>query len=247
MRAQGQEALGYALIFGVAVLAAFGAAALVARQAEPPLQPKAQVSMRELLGAPFRDRPYRTFMLINMGWALVTGIAAPFFNAFGLTTLQLSFATLGLTAVVTSAVSLVFAPLVGRLQDKMGYRKVLVACMIGTIFMPWGWILSTPTNIVPLWLTAIFSGVFWPGLNQGIANVMMERAPADHRGAAIAAFSAVTGVGTLVAGLLGGLLATAVAGAALTLGPITFAGLAFIFILTSLGRAVMALVFWRTL
>jgi MFS family permease len=76
---------------------------------------------------------------------------------------------------------------------------------------------------------------------------MMERAPTAHRGAAIAAFSAITGVGTLVAGLVGGLLATAVANAQLTIGPLTIAGLAFIFVLTSLGRAVMAFVFWRTL
>jgi MFS family permease len=247
LRAQGNEPLGYALIFGVAVLAAFGAAALVARQAEPPLQPRAQVSVREMLGAPLRDRPFRSFIMANVGWAFVLGVATPFFFAYGLNALGLSFEVLGLQTVATSAVSLIFAPLVGRLQDKVGYRNVLVACMAGTVLLPWGWVFSTPTNIMPLWLTAIFSGVFWPGLNQGIANVMMERAPAEHRGASIAAFSAVTGLGTLVSGLVGGLIATAVAGAVLTVGPLTIAGLGFLFVLTSLGRGVIALVFWRTL
>lgn len=247
LRGQGHEALGYALIFGVALVAACGAAALVARQGEPPLQPRASVSVRAMLDAPLHDRPFRTFVLANVGWAFATGVATPFFNAYGLTTLQLSFATLGLQTVVTSAVSLIFGPLVGRLQDKLGYRQVLVACTVGTVALPWGWVLSTPENIVPLWLTAIFSGVFWPGLNQGLANVMMDRAPADHRGAAIAAFSAIAGLGTLLAGLTGGLLATAFAGVELTLGPLTIAGLAFLFVLTSLGRAVMAVVFSKTL
>lgn len=247
MRGRDQEALGYALIFGVAVLAAFGAAALVARQAEPPMRPRPQVSLREMAGAPLRDQVFRTFVLGNVGWAFVTGIASPFFNAYGLTTLHMSFATLGLMAVVTSAVSLIFGPLVGRLQDKLGYRRVLVACITGTIALPWGWVLSTPDNLLPLWLTTVFSGVFWPGLNQGLANVMMERAPAEHRGASIAAFSAVTGLGTLVAGLVGGLIATAVAGVELAVGPYTIVGLAFIFVLSSLGRAVMAAVFWKTL
>ena len=247
LSAQGNEPLGYALIFGVAVLAAFGAAALIARQAEPPLQPRAHVSVREMLGAPLRDRPFRSFIIANVGWTFVLGIATPFFFAYGLSVLGLSFEVLGLQTVATSAVSLIFAPLVGRLQDKMGYRKVLVACVAGTVLLPWGWVFSTPTNIWPLWLTAIFSGVFWPGLNQGIANVMMERAPADHRGASIAAFGAVTGLGTLVAGLVGGLLATAFAGAEFTLGPIMIAGLGFLFVLSSLGRGLMALVFWRTL
>ncbi|HMQ32234.1 MAG TPA: MFS transporter [Chloroflexaceae bacterium] len=247
MRAQGLEAGGYAMVFGVAVLAAFGSAALVARQAEPPVQRRAHVSLREMLGAPLADRPFRAFVAANMGWAFVTGVATPFFNAYGLTTLQLSFATLGLTAVVTGAVSLVFGPLVGRLQDKLGYRRVLVACVAGSVLLPWGWVLSTPTNIWPLWLTAIFSGVFWPGLTQGLANVMMERAPAEHRGAAIATFGAFGGLGTLAAGLVGGLIATAVAGSQIAIGPLSIAGLAFLFVLTSLGRGVMALVFWRTL
>lgn len=247
LRARGAETLGYALIFGVAVCAALGAAALIARQDEPRLQPKARVSLAELFSTPLRDRPFRSFVAANVGWALVTGIATPFFNAYGLTTLKLSFTTLGLSAVVTSAVSLIFGPLVGRMQDQLGYRKVLVACIIGTIALPWGWVLSTPTNLVPFWLTAIFSGIFWPSLNQGISNVMMERAPAEHRGAAIAAFGAITGVGTLVAGLTGGVIATVVANTQIAVGPVSIIGLAAIFVLTSLGRAVMAGVFWKTL
>lgn len=247
LRVRGHEALGYALIFGVAVLAAFGAAALIARQAEPPLAPRERVSLMELFGAPLRDQPFRSFMLTSAGWAVVTGVATPFFSAYGLATLQLSFSTLALTAIVTSAVSLVFGPLVGRLQDQYGYRVVLVACIIGTVPLPWGWILSTPTNIVPLWLTAIFSGVFWPGLNQGLANVLMERAPASCRGAAMAAYSAFTGLGTLAAGLLGGVLASLLVNAQVALGPLAIAGFGFLFVLTSLGRALMAAVFWRTL
>jgi MFS family permease len=246
-RGQGSEALGYAVIFGVAVLSALGAAALIARQAEPPLQPRDRVGMAEMFGAPLRDRPFRTFIAASTGWALVTGVATPFFNAYGLTALQLSFATLSLMAVVTSAVSLIFGPLVGRLQDRLGSRVTIVACILGTVLLPWGWVLATPTNLLPLWINAVFSGVFWPGLTQGLSNVMMDRAPTASRGAAIAAYGAITGLGTLVAGLLGGALAMALAASQLALGPLSLAGLAFLFVLTSLGRAVMALVFWRTL
>jgi MFS family permease len=246
-RGQGSEALGYAVIFGVAVLSALGAAALIARQAEPPLQPRPRVGIAEMFGAPLRDRPFRVFIAASAGWALVTGVASPFYNAYGLTALQLSFATLSLMAVVTSAVSLLFGPLVGRLQDKLGSRVTIVACTFGTVLLPWGWVLATPTNMLPFWLTAIFSGVFWPGLTQGLSNVMMDRAPVASRGAAIAAYGAITGLGTLIAGLLGGTLAMIFAGAQLALGPLSVTGLAILFVLTSLGRAVMALVFWRTL
>jgi MFS family permease len=246
-RANGNEPLGYALVFGVAVLAALGAAALVARQAEPPMQPKATVRASELFGAPLRDGPFRSFVIACAGWALVTGVAAPFFNAYGLNNLNLSYSILGAQAIVTSAVSLLFGPLAGRLQDRYGDRRVLIGCIVGTVLLPWGWVFSTPDNIVPLWLTAIFSGVFWPGLNQGIANLLMERAPVAHRGASMAAHSAAMGVGTLVAGLAGGALATLLAGATVSLGPISMVGFAALFALSSLGRAVMAFVFWKLL
>jgi fatty acid desaturase len=108
-------------------------------------------------------------------------------------------------------------------------------------------VLSTPDNIAPLWLTSIFSGVFWPGVNQGLSNVLMERAPAQQRGAAMAAFSAITGVGTLVSGFLGGALAATLVGAQFGLGPVSFGGLAVLFVASSLGRLALAAMFWRTL
>jgi hypothetical protein len=75
----------------------------------------------------------------------------------------------------------------------------------------------------------------------------MDRAPANYRGAALASFSAITGVGTLAAGLLGGVLATLLGGAQLAVGPFQIMGLGFLFVLSSFLRAVMVGVFWRTL
>lgn len=246
-RNQGQEAQGYALIFGIAVLFALAAASVIRQQPEPPLQRKARVPLAELFGTPLRTRSFRAFALLAMGWALVTGIAAPFFNAYGINTLRLSFATLALTAVATSAVSLVSQPFIGRLQDRFGDRNVLIVCTLGVVFLPWGWILSTPNNIIPLWLTSIFSGVFWPGINQGLLNLLMDRAPSEGRGAAMAAYGAITGLGTLLAGLLGGVLASGLGNTQIVIGPLVLGSLTLLFVLTSIGRLVMGLLFWRKL
>lgn len=246
-RDAGQEAIGYAIIFTVALIAAIGAAALIARQPEPPMATKERLHPAEMFTAPLRSARFRSFTLLSTGWALVTGIAAPFFNAYGLNTLQLSFATLALTAIVTSAVSLIFQPLIGRLQDRFGDRQVLLWCMVGTLPLPWGWVLSTPDNIIPLWLTAVFSGVFWPGITQGQVNILMDRASSTSRAASIAAYSALTGLGTLAAGLLGGVIATLIAGTQLGLGPLQLNDFTLLFVLTSLGRAVIAALHWRSL
>ena len=246
-REQSNEPLGYAVIFGVAVIAALGAALLIAQQAEPPLQKHARVNLTEMFGAPLRDRSFRNFAATAFGWAIVLGIATPFFNAYGLTTLKLSFATLSLMSVVTSAVSLISGPLAGQLQDRFGYRITVVGCALGTVILPLGWVFATPTNLLPLWLNVIFAGVFWPGLNQGLANVLMERAPTTSRGAAIAAYGALTGFGTLASGILGGIIASLIVDTQMVIGPVTITGFAFLFLLTVLGRAIMVPIFWRAL
>ncbi|MCG8350735.1 MAG: MFS transporter [Chloroflexales bacterium] len=242
---RGQDRLGYALIFAIAVVFALAAALVLHRQPEPPLQRKARVQWGAVLGGPLREPRFRRFVMAATGWTLVTGIASPFYNAYGLTELGVSFATLALAAIVTSAVSLVSYPFIGRLQDRFGNKLVLVICTFGVAPLPWGWILSTPSNLVPLWLTAIFSGIFWPGIIQGLVNVLMDRAPTENRAAFMAVYAAITGLGTLVAGLLGGILASILLGMQLSLGPLTLSSLSLLFVLTSIGRVAMAGVFWR--
>jgi len=96
-------------------------------------------------------------------------------------------------------------------------------------------------------VTAIFSGVFWPGVNQGLSNLLMARAPAAQRGVAVAIFSLLTGLGTLIAALIGGVLGQAMTGTLLHLGPLLIKDLAVLFVGTMLGRVVMVGAFWRVL
>ncbi len=246
-QARNAIAEGYALIFAIAVIAALGAALLIARQPEPRVTTQPWRGIGAFLLAPLQNPSFRWFTIAAAGWALVTGIAAPFFNAYGLTVLRLDFSLLALTGIVTNAVALVFSPLLGWLMDRYGYRIVVTACVLGTVPLPLGWIFSTPENIVPLWLTSIFSGVFWPGVNQGLGNLLMERAPVAQRGSAVALFGLLTGMGTLIAALLGGALAQALTGVAVTVGSLMVGGLAALFGITMIGRIVMVGVFWRLL
>ncbi|HEU4329032.1 MAG TPA: MFS transporter [Roseiflexaceae bacterium] len=243
----GDERTGYALIFGVAVACSLVAAVVLSRQPEPPLRRQERVRISALLSAPLRNRGFRRFTLAASGWAVVTGIAAPFFNAYGLQSLQLDFTTLALFGVVTSAVAMLTQPLIGRLQDRYGDKRILVASIIGTVLLPWGWVFSTPTFLLPVWLTSIFSGVFWPGITQGLMNLLMDRSAPEGRGAYVAAYGAVSGFGSFVSGVLGGLLATLLSSTVLHLGPLSLGHYAALFALSSLGRAAMAWVFAREL
>jgi MFS family permease len=248
-RGNGQEELGYAVIFSVAVFVAIIAAIVLAQQPEPPMrrETQARLGVRDLFTLPMRDRKFRSFTLVAAAWAFATGIASPFFNAYGLEGLNMSFAMLSLQAIVTSAVALVCQPFIGRLQDSLGDRTVLLGSIAGTLLLPWGWVFSTPDNILPLWITNICAGIFWPGINQGIVNLLMDRAPVAGRGAAIASYGAITGFGTFIAGVVGGIIAAALVGTTIALGPITLTNLTILFVATSIGRTIVLFMFWRTL
>jgi MFS family permease len=247
-RKNNHESEGYAWIFGVAIITALAGVAVLWFQPEPPLRRRERVRVRELFSAPMRQPTFVVFSLLATGWALVTGIASPFFNAYGIQNLHLSFTLLAQFAVATSAVAIVTQPLIGRLQDRYGNKAVLIASMIGVIPLPWGWVFSTPSNQIPLWLTSIFSGVFWPGITQGLLNLVMDRAPAQGRGAFLAFYGAITGLGTFAAGVLGGVLASAIGPALLIpLGSVTLTQYTILFVVSSLGRAVMAGLFARRL
>ncbi len=247
LRTSQQDALGYAILFAISIVTALAGIAVLARQPEPPMRRRERVQIKELFSAPFRVESFRSLSILATGWALVTGIASPFFNAYGIRTLGLSFTLLAQFAVATSVVAIFTQPMIGRLQDRLGNKTVLVGSMLGVILLPWGWVFSTPQNQIPLWLTSIFSGIFWPGITQGMVNLVMERAPAEGRGAFLAFYGAVTGLGTFVAGLLGGIIASALGPEQFVLGPAVLTQYTILFAVSSLGRAIMAALFARRL
>jgi hypothetical protein len=89
--------------------------------------------------------------------------------------------------------------------------------------------------------------VFWPGITQGLLNLLMDRAPAEGRGAYVACYGAVTGAGTFVASLIGGAIAAGLGTTILHIGPLALNHYAILFVMSSLGRAAMAFVFARRL
>ncbi len=238
---------GYALIFGVAVLSAVAGVLVLRRQPEPPMRRQERMRFSTLFSAPLRHRPFRELSLAATGWSVAIGVALPFFHAYAIQNLKLSFATLAIFAVITSAVTLVSQPLVGRLQDRYGDRPVLIVSVFGAIVLPLGWVIATPTFLAPLWLNVALSGVFWPGITQGLINLVMDRSPAEGRGAYVACYGALTGIATFVASLIGGVIAGSLGTTIIELGPLTLDHYSILFVVSSVGRAIMAVVFARRL
>lgn len=201
------EGFAYTATLGFGLIFAAVGIVLLRLQAEPPLQRGPRQSLRDMFGAPLRDDAYRRLIFAGAVWAFVVGIAGPFFTAYGIETLQMSFADLAYMGIISSVASMLVYPLVGRLQDKYGDRIVLIISACCVVPLPVGWFFSSPGWYVPVMVTSLGAGLFWPGVNQGFANLSMARSPSEGRGSYLATYGAVTGIGVVLSGLLGGVIA----------------------------------------
>lgn len=234
---RGQAVAGFMVIIGLALGASLLSALLVRWQVEPSRPPQPAPTLAAMVGTPLRDPLFRRFLVASIGWTLVArDVTEPFLYVYALQQLGLSFSLVSMTSVVGSVVAVVVGPGIGWLYDRLGYRHILVVSVLGTVLAPWGWLLATPANQLPIWGSAVTAGVCWMGVSQGLGNTLMARAPARARGPAMALYGALTAGGTLLAGVLSG-VAAAWGGA----------GVVGLFGAVSLGRLVMSAVFWRAM
>jgi MFS family permease len=236
--AGGWEAYAYVALLVVGAICGALGSYLLTKQPEPSMSQHQQRTMRELLMTPLQHRRFRAFAGTFVIWQVGLGAAAPFFTAYGLTTLALPLRTLALMDTVTALTSLIAQPQWGKLADRIGQRKVLLICMFGVVPLPWFWLAATPTRVWPLFVNSAMAGIMWAGMLMAQTNRLMEQAPADGRSAYFAAFSVATGVPYMLASLGAGLVVTITG-----VEPIMVAGTSFhpylgFFILSSVLRLI---------
>lgn len=182
-----------------------------------------------------------------MAWQIALGIASPFFSAHALSVLNLSFKTLATFDGITAATSLLVLPLAGRLADRFGHRRVLIAAMVLVAPLPWNWVLATPDTIWTLYIGCGIAGIGWPTITLALGNRLMEQVPAEGRGSYLAVYATTTGLTCFLASALGGWVADALAAFQLTLGSVVINNYCVIFILASILRGAVPFIWRKTL
>jgi MFS family permease len=194
-------------LFVFAVACATVSTIILARVWEPPLHGEHPLSLRQLLVLPFLHRPFRHLLLVCGLWTLVTGISTPFFPTQMIKYLHMSYSMIGLYAAVAGLATLVVQPFWGQLIDRIGNRPVLMINVIGVTTLPLYWFFARPDFLLPIWINAVMSGIFWPGIALTTFNLAMITAPRQSRSAYLASYRLVAGVAAFVAALSGGWLA----------------------------------------
>jgi MFS family permease len=198
--------LGFALLFGGALVFRFLSLYFLARMYE---LPQAQTNGRhERLGDLARSLPSTNLGHFTIFVALIsfsTNLAAPFFTVYMLRDLHFSYLTFVIITSVGALTALFFLSYWGKRADRAGNVRVVRITAILVPFIPLLWLVSSQ----PYYLAVVetFSSFAWAGFNLAAMNFVYDAAPPEGRTRHIAVFNAMNGTAICLGALTGGFMA----------------------------------------
>ncbi len=213
------ESVGFATLFGVAVVCGIVGFVLLLKQAEPPMsraEPTEAQGVRGVLAfyrAPFAEPNFRRLMVFSAVFALAQFFAAPFYTVYALQVLKLSYFWLQIFGALSSLSSLLSMPLWGYLSDKFGNKSLQKIGIVGVGVLPFMWVFTSPqypvASLLILCINNLLGGFFWAGVGLTQFNLLIAISPSERRSVYVGAMSALTGVMGGVAPIAGGAILTA--------------------------------------
>jgi MFS family permease len=159
-------------------------------------------AFREIF-APLADRRFLGFLAFGCWFGLFSGLVQTAQSIYPAKVLGMGLGTILLLQMGMRAGQFSLGPWAGRVADRLGSRRVLVACVpivaSGTAF----YFLATPSH--PWWFVGGWvAWIAFAGINVALPSFTFSLAPAPSRAAYYATYFAGTGVCVAAGSLLGG-------------------------------------------
>jgi MFS family permease len=145
---------------------------------------------------------YLTLFLALMNFSVY--IAAPYFAAYMLNELRLSYLEFMIINAVALVVKFLFMPLWGRVSDEYGTLKILGFSSFLIPLVPLFWMISP--NVPYLVCVQIFAGFAWAGFELGSFNFILDTANPSRRIQYISYYNIVNGLFILIGSMAGALI-----------------------------------------
>ena len=239
--------VGFAVIFLVAAVARAVSARYLAciEESATPVTREAEFGLLAFLRRE-RGSNFQRFLLFSGLMHVCVLIAGPYFVIYMLRDLQftyLMYATWLAAGVLGQFLTL--KPW-GRLGDRFGNKKVLVATGLLVPFLPMLYILST--NFYFLIMVNFLGGIIWAGLTLGLQNYVFDAVRQVDRAQGVAVWNTVNSMGWFLGAMLGSWLAT-VAPSVITVPGLELqlaSNLPVVFFISGLLRLIVSLSLLRT-
>jgi hypothetical protein len=178
---------------------------LMMRQHDPPSRARAP-SARDFV-RPIADRAYRKLLAYRAAWGIATGLAASLSAVYMLRALGLGYMGVAMYSAGVAFLRVVTTPLWGRMVDRAGGRRVLVACSIGAAISSLCWVFATKGWVWLIVVDALVSGLLLGGQELAVFTIPLAAATSARRPLYAAASVMVGGVAYGGASVVAGALA----------------------------------------
>jgi MFS family permease len=219
-RRNGQEALGFSLLFALGFLCSVVSMAFFLKMKDTPRPDPVKLEPREALRQllrPFKDRAFHPVLVYTAVFMVGATLAGGLYAAFALETLGLDYTALQLTAVAHAVGTVMFARVWGFLADRYGNKPVLAILMAGTMLTPVIWLFCVPgqtlANILILTIGHVYNGAVWSGVDVVRMNLYINTAGEGDRANYLGTAFAVQSLVGAAAPLAGAVLMVAMRGA----------------------------------
>jgi MFS family permease len=198
----GHEVWGFAAVFLGAMLARGFSAWHLSRMAEPAYATRD--ADRFTLWQFLRRLPESNFAKFVLFVACLNAsahFAGALFIPYWRDALGYSYDSLMAVLVAVLVIQVPTLVFWGRVADRYGNKKVLVATSVGIALLPGMWLLST--HLAFTIFMQVWSGFWWSGFNQSVANFLLDAVTPGKRARCTAYFNMIANTGVLVGGLAG--------------------------------------------
>jgi MFS family permease len=198
--------MGFAIIFGGAMLSRFFSVYFVSHMYEPPMakQNPDDAGLFHMITSLGKSNIGRFTVFVALIYFAIM-LAGPFFSVYMLRDLKLSYLTFTLVNASSTVATLIFLPFWGRRADRAGNLKIMkiTGCLLPII--PLLWLFNT--NPVYLICVNAFSGFAWSGFDLSCGNFLYDTSDPGSRTKQIAVFNCIGSVAVSIGALAGGYMA----------------------------------------
>lgn len=236
--------LGFLLIFNVAIIARFYSLYQLNCMEEPAsvsdaMQP---VFTRDMLQR-LRNSQFARFSVFFGMMSFSVALAAPFFTMYMLRDLHFSYLEFTAATAVSVLAQFMTLTMWGRLSDIFGNRLIMLATGFLIPMLPLLWLVSV--NFWYILAIQVLGGLSWAGFSLSASNYVYDTVAPSKRARYGALHSVLSSSGVFAGALLGGYLGSLLPASVEILGVRVHwpSSLSWLFLISGLARAVMALLF----
>jgi hypothetical protein len=209
--AVGNVARGLGSLLTSAAVSSTIAAGVLSTQPEPPVSIEPP-RPKKMLFTPFKDHDFRSLLRFVSFWYLLAGIASPFYVVHMLKNLQMTYSQVALYSIIAGSTTILFQIIWGQAIDRWKSKPVLTINFFCAASLPLFWLFATKDFLLPIWIDAFLTGIFWTGINLSLFNIVFSLTEEKRlKESYFAVFASITGVFAFVASSAGGLIAQALA------------------------------------